>query len=140
MSDEDNPETVRGAHDVELDLREERLVTRTETQEIGRVRATKRIETMPYEQTVTRGVEHADIERSDAVEGDSGQVETLPDGSVSIPIFEEQVVITKHLVVRERVIVRKQTVAEEQVVTEQLRKERIDIETSDGVVVHGETS
>ena len=36
----------------------------------------------------------------DDVDADSGEVETLPDGSISIPVFEEQLVITKRLVVR----------------------------------------
>ena len=46
-------------------------------------------------------------------EADSGEVEVLPDGSVSIPVFQEELVIEKRLVVRERVIVRKHTVTED---------------------------
>jgi len=42
------------------------------------------------------------------VEGDdSGRVETLPDGSVSIPVLEEQVVASTRTIVRERVVVRR---------------------------------
>jgi stress response protein YsnF len=63
-------------------------------------------------------------------------VETLPDGSVSIPVFEEQIVVTKRLVVRERVIVRKHTVYEDHVVTADLRRERLEVVADAGVVVH----
>jgi len=38
---------------------------------------------------------------------DSGEIEYLDDGSVSIPIIDEELVVYKRLVVRERVIVRK---------------------------------
>jgi hypothetical protein len=42
------------------------------------------------------------------VEGDdSGRVETLPDGSISIPVLEEQVVVSTRTVVRERLVVRR---------------------------------
>ena len=62
-------------------------------------------------------------------------METLPDGSISIPVFEEQLVVTKRLVVRERVIVRKHTVYEEQVVTADLRRERLEVEAVGDAVV-----
>jgi uncharacterized protein (TIGR02271 family) len=128
----DNP---LGEDDEGLDvvLREEQLTTGTEQHELGRVRAAKTVETEPYREGVTREVEHADVERTEVLEGDSGEVETLPDGSISIPVFEEEIVITKRLVVRERVIVRKRTVVEEHVVTADLRRERLDISTTGDV-------
>jgi len=67
-------------------------------------------------------VEHADLEREAPEEGDSGEVEVLPDGSISIPVFEEELVVEKRLVVRERVIVRKQMVSEDRVVEADLRR------------------
>jgi len=73
-------------------------------------------------------VEHAEFEREAPLEGDSGEVEVLPDGSVSIPVFEEELVIEKRLVVRERVIVRKHTVTEEHLVEADLRRERVEVE------------
>lgn len=128
------PEPER-AQQVETTLAEERLVVGTQTEQIGRVRAVKHIDTERVEQTVPRGVEHADVDRRGVSEGDSGQVETLEDGSLSIPVFEEQIVVEKRLVVRERVIVRKTTVYEDQVVTADLRRERVEIETDGDVRV-----
>ena len=54
---------------------------------MGRSRARKVI--YP-EQGLPVCVKHAATEHVPALEGDSGQVETLPDGSMSIPVLEEQ--------------------------------------------------
>ncbi len=114
---------------------EEELDVAARQREAGRVRARKVVDHEHVEQTVPVGTEHADTERVAAVEGDSGQVETLPDGSLSIPVFEEQIVVTKRLVVRERVVVRKHTVYEEHVVSADLRREELDIEVDGDVSV-----
>ena len=121
----------------EVTLSEERLRVGSEREQIGSARAVKHVDVEQATTRVERGTEHADLERSvvDDVDTDSGEVETLPDGSISIPVFEEQLVITKRLVVRERVIVRKHTVYEEQVVSADLRRERLEVEAVGDVVV-----
>ena len=88
----------------------------------------------------SRAQQHADLDRLDVPDAgaDSGEVETLPDGSLSIPVFEEQIVVTKRLVVRERVIVRKHTVYEEHVVSAELKRERLDIEVDGDVELNEE--
>jgi len=128
----------RTDRDGELTLSEERLRVGTETEHLGTARAIKRVDTETVHARVDRGTEHADTERVDVLdaETDSGEVETLPDGSVSIPVFEEQIVVTKRLVVRERVIVRKHTVYEDHVVTADLRRERLEVEGDGDVVIH----
>ena len=101
---------------------------------VGAVNVTKSIESEEVEFPLPRRVEYVDgYETAEPQVQDSGQIETLSDGSVSIPIFEERLVVQKQLVVKERVIVRKKTLTEEQVVETTLRKEQVDIET-DGVV------
>lgn len=127
-TDDDRPEIV---------LSEERLEVGTVTEQAGlaRIRKSSHLETV--HERVDRAVEHADTERvtvDDAV-ADSGEVETLPDGSLSIPVFEEEIVVTKRLVVRERVVVRKHVVHEEHVVTADLRRERVDVQAEGEVVV-----
>lgn len=118
--------------------REEELDVGTTSVEVGSVRARKSVETFPIEQTVERNVEHANVESLPPAAEDSGEVETLPDGSVSIPIFEEELVVTKRMVVRERVVIRKSTVTDEHVIEADLKRERIDIEADPSVenVVH----
>ena len=112
----------------EEELRPERVQT-----EVGRVHTRKVVDTEHVEALVPRDVEHADVEREAAGETDSGEVETLPDGSVSIPLFEEQVVIEKRLVVRERVIIRKRRVVEEHLVEADVRRERLEVEADPSV-------
>ncbi len=114
---------------IDLTLAEERLVTGTETERTGSVRARKEVDVERVEQVVPRGVEHADLERVGALEADSGEVITLEDGSLSIPVFEEQIVVEKRLVVRERVVLRKHTVYEEHRVQADLKRERLEVET-----------
>ena len=56
----------------------------------------------------------------------------MPDGSLSIPVFEERLVVEKRLVVRERIIIRKHTVRGA-ARTADLHKERVEVELEDTV-------
>ena len=119
------------SRDDELVRHEEELEVGTNEAVSGVVGARKTTETDHVVELVPRGIEDADVERVAADEGDSGEIETLPDGSVSVPLFEEELVITKRLVVRERVIIRKRTTTDEHRVEADLRRERIEIEGDD---------
>lgn len=123
-----DPATM-GTDQAQTTRHEERAQVRTELHEAGRVRLRKHVESYPIEEVVSRRIEHADdSERVPAPENDSGEVETLEDGSVSIPIFEEVLVVTKRLVVRERVIVRKRTTIDEHRLQTELRREHVTAE------------
>ena len=133
MSDVEPGATARsedaGGLEPSLVRHEEELRVGKAEQEVGAVRVRKRVETDRFEDVVPRLVEHADeIERTGPHEHDSGEVEVLPDGSVSIPILEEEIVVTKRTVVRERVIVRKRTETEHRRIEAQLRKERVEVD------------
>jgi uncharacterized protein (TIGR02271 family) len=106
---------------------EEELRVTARAEEVGRVRARKIVSEEHVERIVPRGIEHAEVERVIVDGEDSGVVETLPDGSISIPVFEEQLVVDKRLIVRERVIVRKHTVYEEHRIEADLRRERVEV-------------
>ena len=113
----------------ELIRHEEELKIGTQTVESGTVRARKEVTTETVSAPVSRQIEEFDnVDRVAPAEQDSGQVETLEDGSISIPILEEELVITKRLVVRERVILRKRVTTEQRVVEAELRREHISIE------------
>ena len=118
---------------------EEELSIAKERYEAGSVRARKTVETEQLAEVVPRDFEEAELERAPAAENDSGRIETLPDGSVSIPIFEEELVVTKRTVVRERVIIRKRTVTEQHRIEAELRRERIEIEADPGIDVEDGT-
>jgi uncharacterized protein (TIGR02271 family) len=74
-------------------------------------------------------------ERVPVAEGDSGEIETLPDGSLSIPLYEEELVVTKRTVLRERVIIRKEIAARTQRVEAELHREHIEIDADDAVEI-----
>lgn len=108
--------------------REEELRAGTSVREAGKVGIRKVVASERASTVVEVGTEHAEFERHPVVEADSGEVEVLPDGSISIPVFQEELVIEKRLVVRERVIVRKHTVTEDRLVEAELRRERVEVE------------
>jgi uncharacterized protein (TIGR02271 family) len=120
---------MNGPDDItEVIRREEELTVATQARDAGRVGVRKVVEHEPAATVVPVGTEHADLERRPPAAGDSGEVEVLADGSISIPVFQEELVIEKRLVVRERVIVRKHTVTEDRLVEADLRRERVEVD------------
>ena len=107
---------------------EEELHLGTRPLEAGGVRVRKEVEGERFSDDVPYDVEHADIERTAPREDDSGEVETLSDGSISIPVLEEEVVVTKRVVVRERIVIRKATTTEHRRIEAELRKERVEVD------------
>jgi uncharacterized protein (TIGR02271 family) len=119
--------------DESITLHEEELDVGRRTQASGAVRVGKSVQTHRVEQEVAREVEELeDIERMAPSEDDSGEVETLEDGSVSVPIFEEELVVTKRLVVRERIVIRKRTTKDIERVVADLRRERASVDVDEG--------
>lgn len=113
---------------------EEQLVDQgSEWREIGGVRARKVVGTYRVVEDVPVAVDDVRFARAPVEDGDSGQVETLPDGSISIPVFEEEVVIEKRTILKERVIVRRDVVTETARVETELRQERVEVEADPGV-------
>ena len=123
MSRRDRPETIR---------REQELEVGRQLAPLGNVHVHKRVATERVEQDVPHEVEHGTVERVPATHEDSGEIETLPDGSVSIPVLEEELVITKRTVVRERIVVRKEVTTEIQPVEAELSREVVDVDVADG--------
>jgi uncharacterized protein (TIGR02271 family) len=137
-ADSDQPGRHLGTDDpaTEVTAHAERSRVGTESHETGRLRVRKDVESYPVEQVVPRSIEHADVsERSPAAEDDTGEVLTLDDGSISIPVFEEVLVVTKKLVVRERVVVRKETVIDEYTLQTELRREHVSVDADDDIEV-----
>jgi uncharacterized protein (TIGR02271 family) len=70
-------------------------------------------------------------ERVPVDENDGGKIEVLPDGSVSIPLFEEELVVTKRTVLRERMIIRKESVTDWETVEAELRREHVSFDSDE---------
>jgi uncharacterized protein (TIGR02271 family) len=134
MAENERPGATRTAEEQgrepsSLVRHEEELRLGREVAETGPVRVRKEVETGNVEEIVPLQVEHFEgVEQRRPNEQDSGEVETLPDGSISIPVFEEELVISRRLVVRERIVVTKQTVYQPERIREELRRERIEVE------------
>jgi uncharacterized protein (TIGR02271 family) len=101
-------------------------------QGVGYLRVRREVDTDRVSERFQRRAEQLTSERVPAGPDDSGKIETLPDGSISIPLFEEQLVVTRKTVLRERVIIHKDVVADWETVEAELRREHISFET-DGV-------
>jgi len=140
------PETVDPAEsqvpdNVDIVRSEEELAVARDVVEAGRIRVHKDIVVERERHVVGRGVENATVERLSPFDDDDGEVHTLEDGSISIPVLEEELVVTKRVVVRERLLIRKHTIIEEENVAVDLERERvrIDHDDADGNRVGGQT-
>ena len=98
---------------------------------VGYARVRREVESGTVRADYPRQRDELALERIPAGENDSGQIETLPDGSISVPLFEEELVVSKRTILRERVIIRKNTVTDWETVKAELRREHISIDTSD---------
>ena len=125
--------TIRHEDEGSVVRHEEEASVETRPVHVGSIRVHKTVETGRYEDVVPRGIEQGDVERSGPMENDTGEIITLPDGSVSVPLLEEEIIVTKRMVVRERVIIRKRTVTEEHTIEAAVRRERISIDADEGV-------
>ena len=123
------------AREAALVRHEEELRVGKRTTEIGRARARKVVETRPVEEWVEREVEHVEVERRPGGSEDEGRVEMLPDGSISVPVFAEELEVRKRLVVKERIRIGKRAVKERERIATELRSERVEIDADPGVEV-----
>ncbi|MCA1644798.1 MAG: YsnF/AvaK domain-containing protein [Chloroflexi bacterium] len=112
-----------------LELREEQLVARKDLRELGEIEVRTEVDEVPGRLEVDAYREEVVIEH-EAV----GQVVSERDkpweeeGVLVIPVYEEQVVVTKRLVLRERLRVRRVGTTERQLFQDTLRRERLVVE------------
>jgi uncharacterized protein (TIGR02271 family) len=97
------------------------------TTDAGSVMLRKNVDTEAVEHVVPVGVEHANIERTAPTDEDSGQIEHFTDGTISVPVFEEEIVVTKRLRVRERILIRTTIETHDEVLRDEVRRERVEV-------------
>jgi uncharacterized protein (TIGR02271 family) len=120
-----------GRDESALDRHEDEASVAKRWQGVGCVRARREIEREPVRAVYPRQRERVAQERVPVDENDSGRIETLPDGSISIPLFEEELVVTKRTVLRERIVIRRETVTDWETVEAELRRETISIDAEE---------
>lgn len=108
---------------------EEEPLLRKRTRIAGVLRARRKLETTRARLDLPVEVERLVEERVAPEPGDDGAVRTLPDGTISIPVYREELVVTKRTVLAERILIRKEAVTELRHVREDLRGERVELET-----------
>ena len=110
---------------------EEELLVGTRAHEAGRVRLRKYVVTEYVQQSVPVQREEVRIEREPISDANVDRALAGPGISEEeheVVLHEEELVVEKRVVPKERVRLAKDTVTDEQQVTEQLRKERIDVD------------
>ena len=110
---------------------EEELAVGKTQREAGRVRLRKYVVTEEVQQTVPVQREEVRVEREPITDANAGAATDGPaisDEEHEVTLMEEQVVTEKRAVPKERVRLEKDTVTEEQSVTDEVRKERIDVD------------
>jgi uncharacterized protein (TIGR02271 family) len=129
----DNPDRATEAGErAELTRHEETLNVATEWVDDDRVRIRKSIETVPVTEDVNRSIVFMDTEHVPAADEDDGQVHELEDGTLSIPVLEEQIVVTRRTVVRERLLVHRHIESERVTIEDEVRREHVEVELEDG--------
>lgn len=143
LTEGDGTNESRGAHREEvaeqtLRLREEELVARKVMEEVGRVQVRTHTEEFPGRLEVEAIREEVEVEHvpvGQVVNERKGPWEE--DGVLIVPIYEEQLVVSKRLVLKEHLRVRRYQTTDRQVFEDTLRRERVVVEDPSGLdLVH----
>jgi uncharacterized protein (TIGR02271 family) len=112
-----------------LELREEELLVHREMRDVGEAYIRTRVEEVPARLEVDAYAEEVEVERVPRGEAVSERSEPYQDGDVLVvPIYEEQLVVTKRLVLREQLRIRRVRTTQRQLFEDTLKKERADID------------
>ncbi len=112
-----------------IELREEQLVAHKELRELGEVEVRTEVEDVLGRLEVDAYREEVEIEHEPVgqVVSERGQP-WEEDGVLIVPIYEEQLVVSKRLVLRERLRIRRVGTTERQLFEDTLRRERMVVE------------
>jgi uncharacterized protein (TIGR02271 family) len=112
-----------------LSLREEQLVAHKTLEQVGEVVVRTEVEALPGRLEVEALREEVQVEHVPLGQVVSQRREPWEeDGVLIVPIYEEQLVVTKRLVLREEIRLRRVRTAERQLFEETLRRERAIVE------------
>lgn len=105
---------------------EEELAAGTREREAGAMRVRKRVRTDREQIEVPTRHEEVSVERV-PVEGEASEAE-IGEDEVTVPVTEEEVVVSKRPVAKEEVRIRKDVVEGTETVEEDVRREEVDVE------------
>lgn len=107
---------------------EEELSVSKERRGAGTARLRKYVETEQVERSVPVEHERARVTHETLAPGDQTDTETIGDREIEVELTEDVVDVDKRTVAKERVSLGKETVSEEREVSEELRKERLEVD------------
>jgi uncharacterized protein (TIGR02271 family) len=112
-----------------LELREEEFLVRRDMRDVGEAHVRTRIEEVPARLEVDAFAEEVEVEHVPVGQVVSERSEPYQDGDVLIvPVYEEQLVVTKRLVLREQLRIRRVSTTQHQLLEDTLRRERAEVE------------
>jgi uncharacterized protein (TIGR02271 family) len=112
-----------------IELREEQLVAHKELRELGEVEVRTEVEDVPGRLEVDAYREEVEIEHEPVGQVVNERSQPWEENGVFIlPIYEEQLVVTKRLVLRERLRIRRVGTTERQLFEDTLRRERLVVD------------
>ncbi len=112
-----------------IELREEQLVANKHLQELGQIEVRTEVEEIPGRLEVDAYREEVLIEHEAVGQMVSEREKPWEeDGVLVIPIYEEQLVVTKRLMLKERMRVRRVGTTERQLFEDTLRRERVVVD------------
>ena len=107
---------------------EEELSISKERRGAGTARLRKYVETEHVDRTVPVEHERARVTRETLSPGELTDAETIGEREIEVDLTEDVVDVDKRTVAKERVSLGKETVTEEREVSEELRKERVEVD------------
>jgi len=121
-----------------IELREEQLVANKELRQLGEVVVRTELEEVPARLEVEALREEVEVEHEAVGQAVSEREQPREqDGVLIVPVYEEQLVVSKRLVLRERLHIRRISTSERQLFQETVRRDRLVVEDPDGTgLVH----
>jgi len=112
-----------------VELREEQLVARKEIRQLGEVEIRTEIDTVPARLEVDAFREEVEIEHEPIGQTVSERRDPWQeDDTMIVPVYEEQLVVSKRLVLKEHLRIRRVRTSERQLFEDQVRRERLVVD------------
>ena len=112
-----------------LDLREEELVVQRTMREVGEARIRTRVEEVPARLEVEANAEEVEVEHVPVGQFVSERRQPWEeDGTLVVPIYEEQLVVSRRLLLKEQIRVRRVAGSRRELFEDTLRRERLVVE------------
>ena len=120
-----------------IELREEQLVVHRDLRDLGEVVISTEVEEVPGRVEVDSAREEVEIEHVPVGRFVSERVAPWEEGdALIVPVYEEQVVVTKRLLLREHIRIRRIATTQHQVFEDTLRRDRLVDAPEETEMVH----